>query len=372
LLCCEEEGQPQPLPASAVGALLGRLTELTAAGPAPVLAVCDYGLDDRVRRWLVAHRARFDLVAVDAQDLRAWAELSPSVVTPSWAEVAALMPDAPAEVTDRAATVEAHAVELLARTGANVAAVTLDGAGSVVVGPSGESWRSGAERAPAGWTVGAGDVYLAALTLALAATAPVTVAAAIAARAAATTVRATGTCVCSREDLLAAADRDGARVVDGPEVAALARRHRGRGERIVFTNGCFDVLHRGHVGYLAKARELGDVLVVAVNSDASVRRLKGPERPVNPVEDRVAVLAALSFVDYVVVFEADSPAALIEAVLPDVYVKGGDYPPDLVPEAPLVRRLGGDVRVLDYIPDRSTSALIERIRSRAPATGGRG
>jgi rfaE bifunctional protein nucleotidyltransferase chain/domain len=106
------------------------------------------------------------------------------------------------------------------------------------------------------------------------------------------------------------------------------------------------------------------VLVVAVNSDASVRRLKGPDRPVNPVADRVAVLAALGCVDHVVVFDEDSPRRLIELVRPDLYVKGGDYPPELIPEAPLVRQLGGEVRALEYLPDRSTSLLIERIRSR--------
>jgi len=132
---------------------------------------------------------------------------------------------------------------------------------------------------------------------------------------------------------------------------------------VVFTNGCFDVLHRGHVAYLNQAKRLGDVLVVAVNSDASVRRLKGPGRPVNPVEDRAAVLAALSCVDYVVVFEEDSPAALIEAVRPDIYVKGGDYTLDMIPERALVEAIGGQVRVLDYVADRSTTAIIERIRS---------
>jgi rfaE bifunctional protein nucleotidyltransferase chain/domain len=132
----------------------------------------------------------------------------------------------------------------------------------------------------------------------------------------------------------------------------------------VFTNGCFDVLHRGHVGYLAEAGRLGDVLVVAVNSDASVRRLKGAGRPVNPVEDRVAVLAALGSVDHVVVFDEDSPRDLIALVRPDLYVKGGDYPPELIPEASLVHRLGGEVRALEYLPDRSTSRIIERIRSR--------
>jgi D-beta-D-heptose 7-phosphate kinase/D-beta-D-heptose 1-phosphate adenosyltransferase len=159
-------------------------------------------------------------------------------------------------------------------------------------------------------------------------------------------------------------------VLDATTLAGVLRRHRERHARVVFTNGCFDVLHRGHVEFLAQARQLGDVLVVAVNSDASVRRLKGPERPVNRAEDRVAVLAALSHVDHVTVFEEDTPVALIEAIRPDLYVKGGDYHPDAIPEARLVRRLGGEVRTLDYLPDRSTSAVIERIRSLAPVSAG--
>jgi rfaE bifunctional protein nucleotidyltransferase chain/domain len=210
------------------------------------------------------------------------------------------------------------------------------------------------------------------MLLALAVGADVPVAAELAQLAALTTLGEPGTCVCSRAALLDAVRPGPAdpAAVDAAELVGIVRRHRERGARIVFTNGCFDVLHRGHVGYLAQARELGDVLIVAVNSDQSVRRLKGPQRPVNHVEDRVAVLAALACVDHVVVFEEDSPAALIEAIRPDVYVKGGDYPPDLVPEAPLVRRLHGEVRTLGYVPDRSTSAIIDRIRSRVPAPDG--
>src|SRR5690606_42020921 len=108
---------------------------------------------------------------------------------------------------------------------------------------------------------------------------------------------------------------------------ARLRASRARGARVVFTTGCFDVLHAGHVGFLEQARALGDVLVVAVNSDASVRRLKGDDRPVNGQDDRTVVLAALSCVDYVTVFDEGTPARLIEQVRPDVYVKGGDYRP---------------------------------------------
>ena len=149
--------------------------------------------------------------------------------------------------------------------------------------------------------------------------------------------------------------------------AAVRRRLavlRRRGARIVFTNGCFDLLHPGHVRYLRAARRLGDVLVVGVNSDASVRRLKGAGRPLVPQRARCEVLAALEMVDYVVVFGADTPQALIAAVQPDVLVKGGDWTPDRIVGADLVRARGGIVRSLRFAPGYSTSALVERIARR--------
>jgi D-beta-D-heptose 7-phosphate kinase / D-beta-D-heptose 1-phosphate adenosyltransferase len=372
ILLCEEEC---PTPPPAVGDLLAALESVLPAGDGarPVLVVCDYGLgalDEPVRRWLLDHRDEFGLLALDAHDLSRWAGLAPTVVTPSYAEALPLLAAGAPAGAAREAVALTHGPRLLQATGARVAAVTLDEAGAVVVTADGDPYPTRAEPAPAHHAVGAGDAYLAALVLALAAGEDVPVAAELAQLAAGATVAGVGTCVCTRAALLAATGpghgRDTGRVVDAATLVELVRRHRERGACIVFTNGCFDVLHPGHVGYLTEARELGDVLIVAVNSDASVRRLKGPERPVNGVADRVAVLAALSCVDHVVVFEEDSPAALIEAIRPDVYVKGGDYPPELVPEAPLVRRLGGEVRTLGYVADRSTSAVIERIRARAP------
>ena len=156
--------------------------------------------------------------------------------------------------------------------------------------------------------------------------------------------------------------------------AAVRRRLaavRRRGARIVFTNGCFDLLHPGHVRYLRAARRLGDVLVVGVNSDASVRRLKGPARPLVPQRARCEVLAALEMVDYVVVFGEDTPYALIAAVQPDVLVKGGDWTPDRIVGADLVRARGGTVRSLRFARGYSTSALVARIarRENGPTAG---
>lgn len=133
---------------------------------------------------------------------------------------------------------------------------------------------------------------------------------------------------------------------------------------LVFTNGVFDILHRGHASYLAQARALGASLLVALNSDASVRRLgKGPDRPINPLEDRMALVAALEAVSLVTWFDDDTPLALIRAVQPDVLVKGGDWSPDAMVGADDVRRRGGRVCSIPFIHDRSTTAVLKRIRS---------
>ncbi|BCB90857.1 D-glycero-beta-D-manno-heptose 1-phosphate adenylyltransferase [Phytohabitans suffuscus] len=348
----EDEPGGGPLPPDAVDGLVRTLER----APEAVLVVADYGLGglpEPVRRWIVRHRDRFGLVALDAHDPRPWRDLAPAVMTPSLAEASL--------AAGRALPAQALARALREEFGAGVVAVTLGGAGAVVAGADAVH-TTRAEAAPEAHTVGAGDAYLAALTLALATGAPVEVAAEVAQAAAGVGVACEGTCVCDAEPLRAALTGQGT-VVEADGLDRVVRRRRAEGARVVFTNGCFDVLHRGHVSYLRQARDLGDLLVVAVNSDAGVRRLKGPGRPVVPVEDRVAVLAALSCVDHVVVFEEESPAALIERVRPDLYVKGGDYPPELVPEAALVRRLGGEVRTLGYVPDRSTSAIIDRIRA---------
>lgn len=163
-------------------------------------------------------------------------------------------------------------------------------------------------------------------------------------------------------------------VLPRPESKILSRDRlvalhgRPREGRLVFTNGCFDLLHPGHVAYLDEARRLGDHLVVGVNTDASMRRLKGPSRPLVPEHDRARVLAGLAAVDAVTLFDEDTPAELVAALRPDVLVKGGDYTPETIVGRDTVEGDGGEVRVIPFLPGYSTTDLLRRIQriSEAP------
>lgn len=142
----------------------------------------------------------------------------------------------------------------------------------------------------------------------------------------------------------------------------LLEQWRKEGKRVVFTNGCFDLLHLGHVDYLAKAADLGDVLVLGLNTDASVSRLKGPHRPIQDEQSRMRIIASLGFVDAVVLFDEPTPYELIRLVQPDVLVKGSDYKPEDIVGYDVVMAKGGTVKTIDFIPGYSTSAIEKRIR----------
>jgi D-beta-D-heptose 7-phosphate kinase / D-beta-D-heptose 1-phosphate adenosyltransferase len=161
---------------------------------------------------------------------------------------------------------------------------------------------------------------------------------------------------------LAAHSRSGDGILDEAAVMEAVSHARGQGQRIVMTNGVFDILHAGHVSYLNAARRLGDRLIVAVNDDASVKRLKGASRPINGLHDRMQVLAALACVDWVVAFSEDTPERLICKLLPDILVKGGDYRPEQVAGYACVTKHGGQVRILEFVDGVSTTATIEKIR----------
>ena len=151
-------------------------------------------------------------------------------------------------------------------------------------------------------------------------------------------------------------------LVAGEDIASFCETLRRGGKKIVFTNGCFDILHAGHVRYLAAAKALGDCLVLGLNTDASVRRIKGPERPINSETDRAEVADALKAVDYVVLFDEPTAEQVIGKVRPDVYVKGGDYTLETLPEAKIVQSYGGRVEFIALVAGRSTTNVIEKIK----------
>jgi D-beta-D-heptose 7-phosphate kinase / D-beta-D-heptose 1-phosphate adenosyltransferase len=211
---------------------------------------------------------------------------------------------------------------------------------------------------------GAGDTVISVLATALAAGEALPAAVALANLAAGIVVGKLGTAVVSAPELRRALQREqgiGRGAMTAEQLLIAVEDARAHGERIVFTNGCFDIIHAGHVGYLEQARRLGDRLIVAVNGDASVSRLKGPGRPINPVERRMRVLAGLEAVDWVVSFDEDTPEALLQLLRPDILVKGGDYAKEQVVGWQIVESYGGAVKALSFFDDCSTTAIVNKI-----------
>ncbi len=215
---------------------------------------------------------------------------------------------------------------------------------------------------------GAGDTMIASLAACTAAGQSVTEATKVAMLAAAIVVGKAGTATVSMDELNNELIRhdisDGKTMVEQDELLELVKAARAKGERIVMTNGCFDLLHPGHLAYLQEAASEGDRLVVAVNSDESVRGLKGDQRPINPLKDRMEMLAGIKGVDWVCAFAEETPRDLIAAVLPDVLIKGGDYKAEEIAGYEEVKNSGGEVKILSLVGDHSSTRLIDRIRDK--------
>jgi D-beta-D-heptose 7-phosphate kinase / D-beta-D-heptose 1-phosphate adenosyltransferase len=360
-----DQGDGGPLEPDCERALIDRLKALWRRADAVLVSDYGYGVvSARLIETIARLQRRHPRVLVaDGKRLGALREVGLTAAKPNYREALALLGLAAEAGDDRAARLTAHGPRVLAETGAGIAAVTLDVDGALVFERGRPPYRTYATPRPPGHAAGAGDTYVAALALAVAAGADTPAAAELAAAAAAVVVAQDGTAACTARELRDRVAGGGKVAADRASLAGCLAEERRRGRRIVFTNGCFDVLHRGHVIYLSRAKALGDLLVVGVNSDEGIRRLKGPTRPLNCLDDRLEVLAALSCVDHLVAFDEDTPHELIRALRPDVFVKGGDYTRDRLPEAALVEELGGVVRILPYLEERSTTGLIERIRA---------
>ncbi|MBK9973392.1 MAG: D-glycero-beta-D-manno-heptose-7-phosphate kinase [Planctomycetes bacterium] len=275
--------------------------------------------------------------------------------------------------------VERAGRKLAADLGLEAAVITLSAQGVAVIPRKGEMAHFPAQARSVYDVTGAGDTFIAAFAMSVAAGADFNTAARLANYAGGLKVGRFGAVAITREELRRCVisahegyDHAG-KVLPADQLATALQQHRKRGERIVFTNGCFDLLHQGHVTYLNFCRGQGDVVVIGLNSDASVRRLKGPTRPLNDSEARARVLAALADVHYVTVFEEDTPEALIEVVAPDVLVKGEDWSGKTVAGARFVEGRGGKVVFAPFVAGKSTTSLIDKAKSGTvnPAAPGR-
>jgi D-beta-D-heptose 7-phosphate kinase/D-beta-D-heptose 1-phosphate adenosyltransferase len=255
-----------------------------------------------------------------------------------------------------------------AELGLDALIITLGERGMVVIAADREPVFLPARARQVFDVTGAGDTVIAALAAATGVGMPLTDAAAMANVAAGLVVRKIGVASVTPAELrleLHEGGRGGRGLLSREQARRVVEDARVQGERIVMTNGCFDILHAGHVAYLEEAKSRGDRLLVAVNDDDSVRRLKGSGRPINSLEDRMAVLAGLAAVDWVVPFAEDTPERLIGEILPDVLVKGGDYRPENIAGAAAVIANGGTVEVLRFREGRSTSRILDAIRRRS-------
>jgi D-beta-D-heptose 7-phosphate kinase/D-beta-D-heptose 1-phosphate adenosyltransferase len=246
--------------------------------------------------------------------------------------------------------------------------VTLSDRGMLQVSADGSYRHVPATRRAVSDVTGAGDTVVAVLATTLAAGAPLDQAVEIANAAAGLAVGEVGAVAIEPAHILnVLADLPVGKVLGRQQLAARAAGWRVAGKRIVFTNGCFDLLHAGHLSLLHEAARQGDVLVLAINSDESVRRLKGPERPIVAAAERAALLAALACVDAVTIYDEDTPLETLRAVRPDVLVKGQDYSIENVVGRELVESTGGRVALVPLMAEKSTSALVERIRRQSAA-----
>ena len=362
MLRADFEGAPTSVSSVSAEALKPNLPHVDAV----ILSDYAKGALTRVEPLIDVCRAANRPVLIDPKRADFTAYAGASVLTPNRAELERMVGacDTDSELIERAR-------ELLFRLDVAAMVVTRGEEGMTVIERDGESVQIGARAQEVFDVTGAGDTAVAVLGAALAAGEELAQAAALANLAAGVVVGKLGTAAVSLPELRAAARRwvpiDNARgIVSEREAIALVREVRQRQDLVVMTNGCFDILHPGHVAYLERAKSFGDRLIVAVNDDDSVRRLKGRGRPINPLAQRMAVLAGLAAVDWVVSFGEDTPARLIAALTPDVLVKGDDYQLEQVAGHEAVLSRGGEVRLVPVEVGYSTSAIVERIHRGGP------
>jgi D-beta-D-heptose 7-phosphate kinase / D-beta-D-heptose 1-phosphate adenosyltransferase len=329
------------------------------------IIISDYGfgvITDSFIRSLQSFGTAFSKpLIVDSKDVSRFKNIHPLAVKPNYEEMLQLLQISKVAKNKRVEQVVKKSDALLKSTGSEYVLVTLDIDGVVLFQKGKKPYLINCIPRDSKNTIGAGDTFISALTLGVAAGIKMEAAAEIAAAAAAIVVQKDGTALCTNIQLKSYFNAVPKYISNNEELLSTIDELRKKGKKIVFTNGCFDLIHKGHIALLNKAREAGDVLIVGVNNDESARKVKGPDRPVNTLEDRITVLAGLQSIDYIISFEEESPIQLIKTVHPDVFVKGADYTEKSIPEMPLLKKLSCEVMIIPYLYDISTTNIIHRI-----------
>jgi D-beta-D-heptose 7-phosphate kinase/D-beta-D-heptose 1-phosphate adenosyltransferase len=344
------------------GALLDNYKAALAGCGAVVISDYGKGTLKPLRELIDAARAAGKPVLVDPKSTDFTPYAGASLITPNLNEFEAVVGQCRNE-----AELVAKGLELIRRHDLGALLITRGEHGMTLLRAGQPELHLPAQAREVFDVTGAGDTVIAVLAAALAAGEGMAEATALANIAAGIVVAKLGTATASVPEIrraLAGRHEAGYGVLSQEQLLVAVEDARAHGERIVMTNGCFDILHAGHVGYLSEARRLGDRLIIAVNDDDSVRRLKGEGRPINSVDRRMTVLAALESVDWVVPFSEDTPERIICSVKPDILVKGGDYQPEQIAGHQCVTAAGGEVKVLGFEDGVSTSRIIDAIRQR--------
>lgn len=343
--------------------LLADFTQLIQETDLVLLSDYAKGTLSEMQRLIQIARAHHKPVIIDPKTMEMAQYKGATLITPNQHEFKQMVGEPAQDHAHR----ESQARALIADLALDALLITLGDAGMMLVEREGPAVLLPSQAQAVYDVTGAGDTVIAVMASGLAAGMRLPDAAHLANTAAALSVAQVGTAAISLDAIIAQrqpASAEHTGIVSQTMLAEVVSHARDQGETIVMTNGCFDLLHPGHIAYLTAAKALGDRLIVAVNSDASVQRLKGPSRPIQPLATRMTMLSALQAVDWVVAFEEDTPGSLISKILPDYLVKGGDYQASEVAGGDAVTAQGGQVIILPFEPGFSTSKLIKTIQSR--------
>jgi D-beta-D-heptose 7-phosphate kinase/D-beta-D-heptose 1-phosphate adenosyltransferase len=306
-------------------------------------------------------------IAVDSKRAEVFAEVNPSLLKPNYDEALKLLA-LPHSHESRVEQLKPYGTHFFRKTNAALIALTLDQDGALFFENGKFVHRNYAPKVKDPNVSGAGDTFISALLLSLISGAAVPIAGEVAATAANIAINKQDTAICHDHELVNMLTAGEKSINMMNQLKQKCRQHRIEGKRIVFTNGCFDILHSGHVNYLRQAREMGDLLIVGINNDQSIKRLKGKDRPINSLENRIEVISALECVDYVVPFGSlndDTPVNLIKLIRPDVFVKGGDYKNKHLPEERLLKRIGCQIAFVPFVYNQSTTQIINKVQGRS-------